>query len=503
MKENILEISEITYSREMYEAKPRPFVSAFIYIFLAIILGLITWTYFSELDIVSRGNGIVRPNEHISTLKVQYTGKLTEVNVREGLMVEEGDVLYSVEHEDLLLQQSELEDNIEDINAIIISLKSYETSINNEEETFEQASKYNGIYQIKFKNYLANLDYLNYQKETTKLQLAKNNQTAIISQQLERLRNDLILMNSLKQSIYQGKNLLSDSKYSAQYEDYFFKIQQHETELSYLEESLDKSLALFEAGIIAENEYETEKYNYESKVLAFEQYKINYLSDLEDSITQVTNSIAQYEAQYQTEQVTRLLLSNAEENGDSEIQKYYLDTLVAVQDEIKNYEEQLETYITNLDSISLQINQAMIKAPVSGRINLLSKVAKGDYVSLGSELATIIPEDEYSYTVDIALPNKEVAGIEIGDLIKFQFSALPYKEYGDFTGTVTNISTDIKNDASGGSYYLVEAKLDDAQVISYKGEIRDIKVGMTCEAFIITEQKKILYWLLEKINLRD
>ncbi len=58
-------------------------------------------------------------------------------------------------------------------------------------------------------------------------------------------------------------------------------------------------------------------------------------------------------------------------------------------------------------------------------------------------------------------------------------------------------------DRMGNSYYGAKANLDDTIAISYKGEKRNIKVGMTCEVHIIKEQKKVLYWLLEKINLRD
>lgn len=76
-------------------------------------------------------------------------------------------------------------------------------------------------------------------------------------------------------------------------------------------------------------------------------------------------------------------------------------------------------------------------------------------------------------------------------------------EYGEFTGTIEQISTDIKSDNMGNSYYLVEAKLSEVEGVSYKGETRNIRVGMACEAHIIKEQKKILYWLLEKINLKD
>ncbi len=38
---------------------------------------------------------------------------------------------------------------------------------------------------------------------------------------------------------------------------------------------------------------------------------------------------------------------------------------------------------------------------------------------------------------------------------------------------------------------------------SYKGDIREVKVGMACEAQVVTKSRSILRWLLEKINLRD
>lgn len=38
---------------------------------------------------------------------------------------------------------------------------------------------------------------------------------------------------------------------------------------------------------------------------------------------------------------------------------------------------------------------------------------------------------------------------------------------------------------------------------SYKGIVKEIKVGMVCEAQVVTKSRKILWWLLEKINLLD
>ncbi len=503
MKEELLDIRDITYSREMYEARPRPFVSIFIYLFLIIILGAFFWTYMSEIDIVARGNGIVRPSKNVNTVRVEYTGKLQEVNVVEGKQVTKGDTLYVIEHKALLLEQEELQEKMDDIKEKLISLKAYEKSIIDGKALFNEASRYNNQYQIKYKNYQKNLEYINYQKASTKLQLKQSNQTDIILSQLDTLKEIYNRMLMLKQSIQQGENLIVDVGYQGQYEDYAYTIKQYESELEYLEVAFEKSKALYEAGYISQSDHETVVHSLKIKQLTYDQFKINYMSNLEDGINQTEGSISQYEEQLSIAKVTGELLYNEEVSGDSVVEKYRLDNLVMVQDEIKAYEDELNGLDANLNNNILQIDRAIIIAPISGKLNLLAVFSKGDYVSVGTELLTIIPDDQTGYSVDISLPNSEVAGIEVGAPVKFKFSALPFKEYGEFTGTIEQISTDIKSDNIGTSYYLVEAKLTDIEVVSYKGEKRNIKVGMACEAHVIKEQKKILYWLLEKINLKD
>lgn len=38
---------------------------------------------------------------------------------------------------------------------------------------------------------------------------------------------------------------------------------------------------------------------------------------------------------------------------------------------------------------------------------------------------------------------------------------------------------------------------------SYKGDVREIKAGMVCEARIVTKSRSILKWFLEKINVKN
>jgi len=59
------------------------------------------------------------------------------------------------------------------------------------------------------------------------------------------------------------------------------------------------------------------------------------------------------------------------------------------------------------------------------------------------------------------------------------------------------------NPNDGVSFYIVEASIDNQALYSYKGQEANIKVGMLSEAYVITDSKKILNYVLEKIDLRD
>ena len=51
------------------------------------------------------------------------------------------------------------------------------------------------------------------------------------------------------------------------------------------------------------------------------------------------------------------------------------------------------------------------------------------------------------------------------------------------------------------AYYLVESTLDTSGIYEKEGKKIEIKAGMSCEAKIITEQKRIITYVLEKLEL--
>lgn len=106
MTEISMNLSEITDSREVMESKPYPMVVYFIYILLSILAISLTWMFFSEIDVVVKGSGMVRPDAGVSIVNNKLTGRVAETNLTEGKIVKKGDLLFSIMHDGLMATQN-------------------------------------------------------------------------------------------------------------------------------------------------------------------------------------------------------------------------------------------------------------------------------------------------------------------------------------------------------------------------------------------------------------
>ncbi|WDC83393.1 hypothetical protein PL321_11630 [Caloramator sp. mosi_1] len=87
MRETIYDLRQLTDSRELLEAKPHRFVQIFVYMLIIILTTTIIWTYFGEMDIAVKANGVVRTNDKMSLVTNKVMGKVVEVNYKEGMPV--------------------------------------------------------------------------------------------------------------------------------------------------------------------------------------------------------------------------------------------------------------------------------------------------------------------------------------------------------------------------------------------------------------------------------
>ena len=112
MKTVIENINDITDSTELLESRPPSFTVIFIYLLIGLLVIAFAWTYIGEIDIVVKANGVVRPNQRISTINNIVTGKIDELYIENGKAVKKNDILYTLDYRDLQIRQTFIEEQI-------------------------------------------------------------------------------------------------------------------------------------------------------------------------------------------------------------------------------------------------------------------------------------------------------------------------------------------------------------------------------------------------------
>ena len=511
MKVYIQDLDKMTDSREMLEARPHSFISIFVYLLIAILIAALVWSYFGEMDDYVKANGSVRPNEKISTIKNSVAGKVEQVHYEDGQKVKKGDVLFSIEHATLDVEKLAVSSQIEKISIDLANLHKFKQSIDEGKNNFDKNAASEADYYNRYAKYdndvkvnlqqanNANLDLQHMIKEA-KL-VVKSNASRI--QQAKDALSQLMLLN---QSIAEDTNLFDPSQveYANKFIDYKFNLTRLTETLVQKKSAYKMAQTLFLVGGISLQEQKDAKDVVDRAELELNKYKNEYLMNLNATMLKYSIEVEQLGIDGERSQQTIVTSSGKTDKKELITNRYKFELLNQINDSITRQQQNLEKLEKDLKSINVSLADSTVTAPIDGIVNVNAEVTKGDLLQSGSQVATIVPQNNTQFKIQLYVSNKDIASVKEGQAIKYHFQALPYKEYGNLEGTVSRIGTDAKVDPeSGSSYYIVEATLDNKPMYSYKGIKSEIKVGMVCEAQVVNSSKKVLYWFLEKINLKD
>ena len=235
-----------------------------------------------------------------------------------------------------------------------------------------------------------------------------------------------------------------------------------------------------------------------------EQQKLKTLSDIDAAIMQKKDEIKQIEATVSERKILQSEYKRGIIEGGNLLEAEVIKAgeIKSIEDRIEDARDSIKQLNTNIKSTVEQINEGSIVAEQDGTVNLIKKIGKGDIVDSGAELATIIPTGENKYKVILYIHNSDIAGIKIGNTIKYNLLALPASKYGSVSGKIERISKDtIVREGAYSGYYAVEGTIESLRLKDRKGNIGEVTIGMEMEAKIVTEKKTILRHILEKIDL--
>jgi multidrug resistance efflux pump len=348
--------------------------------------------------------------------------------------------------------------------------------------------------------------YENQRVDMTQFKNESNVNLKFSQRRLEQEKERLEKYKLLEKSIEENKNLFdqNDIEFYNQYAEYEINITQLEILKDQKLDNYERLEKLYEAGGISKIDLEDAKNKMELAIVDLNRYKSEYILNIKSTLRQTNQNIEEITATIEKSSLVTQMYDGKLMDKDLMLEKMKIDMLVQIEDELYLNKSNLDNAKLSLRNIEINIDDSSVKAPIDGIVNVYSEISRGDFLQGAVEIATIVPDVSTEYRVQLMVPNENIAEVELGQKIKYHFHALPFREYGEAEGIVQKISNDSRVDSETGiSYYVVEATLEETKMESYKGDIREIKAGMVCEAQVVTKSRSILRWLLEKINLRD
>lgn len=190
--------------------------------------------------------------------------------------------------------------------------------------------------------------------------------------------------------------------------------------------------------------------------------------------------------------------------------------LMLAREELNNVElkgqNQLATItrrINELEQTVLEVEakrEVEVLAPADGVISAI--LAKPGQTVGNSPLLTLLPTHS-ALIAELYVPSRAVGFIKPGKKVLLRYQAYPYEKFGQPEGTVISVSrapipanelsyTLPALPATNESYYRVEVNIPKQTVTAYRKE-EPLQAGMTLEADILLDTRKLYEWLFEPL----
>lgn len=474
MKYKIEELKDITDSREIMQSKPNGFSKYMTYIILALLVVVIIWSLLAHKQVSIKASGLVKPSDEITKVSSSIAGNVTSVSIKDGDTVKKGDILLILNGDEYILQKNLLQKSKDDKEKELTAMKNLKKSVIDEKSCFELNDEIQNEYYKKFEIYLQNLK-------------SNNNQNELVAEQKNEINEYISNLEQLKKGIEAEKNYFSEGDtFYYQYMDYEMAMKNYRSIIKTNEEKINKLNEERNNASITEtidSQIETLNESNNSTRQEMEKYKNTTLMNIANSITEKKSSLSQ------------LTTSNA--SGS-----YKEQYISSVESSISNMESSISEIDMNLETVQAKIDSTSIKAPCDGVISLTSEINVGNYVQGGTEIATVIPEDNNKFNVEVYIANQNLGEIKEGQDVVIEIGSLPGSEYGYIDSKLENISSDAKiNQEEGVSYYTAECPINKTTLVNKNKEIVNIKNGMLAEVRIINREVSYFRYFLEKIDI--
>lgn len=405
---------------------------------------LLIWAAFAKIDEVTHAEGQVVGSQRTQTIQNLEGGILRAVLVREGQIVNKGDVLAQLDNE---LAESSYRDAVNKAMENSLAIARLESELRDQRPVFPE----------DLQDWAAKL--IGHKVDENTLvrarQIIRDQENAWQSRQ-----------NQLNAEIEVLKSQYEQRRHDV--EEQIARKTQLDRSLALSIEQRDTAYALVQRNNFSRMEY-----------LGLQQKVV----ELQGQIDMLAASIPKVQAAAE-ESKQRIASRRAEQNA-------------AITEEINKRRLELNSLRETLAAGSDRVTRTELRTPVRGTVKQIYINTVGGVVKPGEPIMDIVPLDD-TLLVEAKVSPKDVAFLRPGQEVMVKVSAYDFSIYGGLEGKLESISADTIEDKKGNYHYLVKVRTQKT-AITYHNEVLPIIPGMIVTADILIGKKTVLDYLLKPI----
>lgn len=334
---------------------------------------------------------------------------------------------------------------------------------------------------------------------------------------------------AIRTSIDTGYSDFGDYEFSIyrnRYDEYISQLDQLTLAYTLAREYYHASALLYEFGVIPSVEMQTALSDAENASTRLSSLTTNFIIGIENELRNTRNQLVRLENQLNIAHANTLSnignqilsLENSVQNMNRALAQSQLeqeaiffvngqagDSVALRSNETNNILEQISRLEQEknrlslmLSGIAVNIEDSTVRSPIYGYVSVHSEITENTFIMAGVYVLSVIPTRDEVLNAHIFVSNNDIGRITDGMTVRYNIAAMPRRDFGEINGIVTRISTDTLADTG---YFLVESELEDILHHDTRGNTQELRVGMGFEARIIVEQQRILFYLLDRLNL--
>ncbi len=198
-----------------------------------------------------------------------------------------------------------------------------------------------------------------------------------------------------------------------------------------------------------------------------------------------------------------------------------LQSLTEASNELSGLGFKQQNQLAQIDRNVIDVDQNLIESEAKRRIVVTAPEAGivtaaiadvGQSVDTSRPLASVVPGGA-RWQAHLFVPSTAIGFVRVGEPVLVRYQAFPYQKFGQYRATVVSIArtalsaAELVNDggpaATSGegrdaTYYRVIVALDTQHVTAY-GAQQPLQAGMTLQADILQERRRLYEWVLEPL----